>query len=141
MSVMVDMGFEKLNDESNLSYWILDAYSIVSVPLFAIFISHLALEIDVSDQESYIKKLIREVFNQQDMKLMEIFDATWSVEKHGYGLKEFNLLLILRLQDMHTQLSKIVNDQFLALEMEMKIIWEQQKRIHYYYTVEIITIG
>lgn len=38
LSVMVDMGFEKLNDESNLSYWILDAYSIVSVPLFAIFV-------------------------------------------------------------------------------------------------------
>ena len=38
--------------------------------MFAILYSHLALEIDVSDQESYIKKLIREVFNQQDMKLM-----------------------------------------------------------------------
>lgn len=45
---------------------------------------------------------------------IEIVDATWSVEEHGYGIKEFNLLLILRLQDMHTQLSKIVNDQFVA---------------------------
>ena len=35
-----------------------------------IILSHLALEIDVSDQESYIKKLIREVLNQQDVKLM-----------------------------------------------------------------------
>ena len=35
-----------------------------------LILSHLALEIDVSDQESYIKKLIREVLNQQDVKLM-----------------------------------------------------------------------
>ena len=94
----------------------------------------MALEIDVSDQESYIKKLIREVLNQQDVKLMgqyqnfqlqlllyyylfllfakEIFDATWSADGQGFGAKEFNLLLIIRLQDMHSDLSEAVNAKF-----------------------------
>ena len=43
--VLVDMGFDKLSDESSLSYWILDAYSIVSVPLFAIFIRYCLINI------------------------------------------------------------------------------------------------
>jgi hypothetical protein len=56
------------------------------------------LEIDVSDQEGYMSKIKSEVFNIQDNRLLEIFESTWSLEEHGNGLKEFNLLLIVRLK-------------------------------------------
>ena len=38
MCIMSGMGSDKLASESNVNYWIVDAYTIVSIPLFAIFI-------------------------------------------------------------------------------------------------------
>ena len=107
------LGFDKLNNESDISFWILDLYTLVSVPLFAIFISHLALEIDILDQEAYTGKLVREVFNRQDLKLLEIFDNNdTSSYIDGYGTKEYYLLLIIRLKDVNIQLMEIVNNEY-----------------------------
>jgi hypothetical protein len=80
---------------------VMDCYIFITVPLFTIFIAHLAAEVDVGDQQHYMQRVARDLFNGQDRHLLKIFDSEWDPKADGYGIREIHVLLIVRMQETH----------------------------------------
>lgn len=80
-SLMVGLGWQFNDFPGNFGVWellIMDVYIFIINPLFAIFIAHMAAEIDVGDQRHYMVRAVRTLFNAEDKHLLRIFDEQWN---------------------------------------------------------------
>lgn len=84
------------------------------MPLFTALLSHLEVELDVSDSLGYLTDALNHSFNKEDMALVEIFEdfhnhVFSNLDKSSrdsrttnnvYGMYELHVLLVLRMKDM-----------------------------------------
>jgi hypothetical protein len=113
VGIMVGMGGTLPSSQVAWSYWLVDMYTIAAVPLFAAYVSHVEVELDIGDSSGYMDSAIANYFSPEDLQLLSIFDKTHS-KTTAFGLYELHVLLILRFREMANMddLVRNVNEEF-----------------------------
>jgi len=115
LNIMIGYGGVVPSGEAPWSYWMLDLYTILSMPLFTALVSHLEVELDVGDSLGYLTDALNNSFNKDDMALVEVFEDFHNhvysnldcqsrdsrQNNNVYGMYELHVLLVLRLKDMN----------------------------------------
>ncbi len=113
IDIMIGYGGSVPASEDLWSYWLLDAYTLAAVPLFAAYVSHVEVELDVGDFSGYMDNAISVYFTEEDLTLLALFEQRHN-KTNAFGLYELHVLLILRLKEMSnmTQLLHSLNEEY-----------------------------